>query len=466
MNKDQKVNMDPNAKLSLIERFAYGVGDYSFNLVYSSISAFLLVYYVSVLGVSAVTAGSIMAVSRIFDGVSDLVMGRIVDKTHSKWGKARPWLLRLCVPLAVCFVLMFSIPSGLAGKAQIAYMFLTYNMVSTVFYTGMNVPYATLQGLMTTNQYERGLLGNIRNLLSTAGTMTVNTFVMKMCTAFGGGDQYSQKGWTMTFLILAVLFILLNLFTFYFCHERVVELSSGDSEEKQEASIAECLKSLVKNKYWLILVVFLFVMYFMMSTFFGSAYYFAQYILGDENVYAMTANALSMAQIIMLFCTPFIMKKFGKRNTGLFGMAIASAAFLLTALAGSNVNLVVAANVLKGLGFGCCGATMFGMLQDAITYGSWLTGVQAMGMGNAASSFCMKVGSGIGTAALGWILGAGGFNTDPTSAGALTALNISCIWIPLATCIIGAVCMLLFDLDQHYDQAVADLAEGRWKGSK
>ena len=167
----------------------------------------------------------------------------------------------------------------------------------------------------------------------------------------------------------------------------------------------------------------------------------------------MTANAFSMAQIIMLFCTPFIMKKFGKRNTGLFGMAIASVAFLLTALAGSNVNLVVAANVLKGLGFGCCGATMFGMLQ-------------AMGMGNAAYSFCMKVGSGIGTAALGWILGAGGFNTDSTSAGALTALNISCIWIPLATCVIGAVCMLLFDLDQHYDQAVADLAEGRWKGSK
>ena len=138
MNKDQKVNMDPNEKLSLIERFAYGV--------------------------------------------SDLVMGRIVDKTHSKWEKARPWLLRLCVPLAVCFVLMFSIPSGLAEKAQIAHMFLTYNMVSTVFYTGMNVPYATLQGLMTTNQYERGLLGNIRNLLSTAGTMTVNAFVMKMCT--------------------------------------------------------------------------------------------------------------------------------------------------------------------------------------------------------------------------------------------------------------------------------------------
>lgn len=331
MSENKTVNTDPNAKLSFIERFAYGLGDYSGNLIYSSISAFLLVYYVSVLGVNAVTAGSIMAVSKIFDGVSDLIMGRIVDKTHSKMGKARPWLLRLCVPLAVCFVLMFSVPSGLTGKVQVAYMFLTYNLVSTIFYTGVNVPYATLQGLMTTNQYERGLLGNFRNLLATAGTMTVNTFVMKLCIAFGGGEQYSQKGWTLTFLTLGIIFVILNLVTVYFCKERVV----GQEAEKG---------------------------------------------------------------------------------------------------------------------------------QDAITYGSWLTGVQAMGMGNAAFSFCMKVGSGIGTAALGWILGAGGFNTDPTSPGSLMAINVSCIWIPLATCIIGAVCVFFFDLDQYYDKAVSDLSQGKHKG--
>ncbi len=97
MSENKTVKTDTNAKLSFVERFAYGLGDYSGNLIYSSISAFLLVYYVSVLGVNAVTAGSIMAVSKLFDGVSDLVMGRIVDKTHSKMGKARPWLLRLCV---------------------------------------------------------------------------------------------------------------------------------------------------------------------------------------------------------------------------------------------------------------------------------------------------------------------------------------------------------------------------------
>ena len=98
-----------------------------------------------------------MAISKIFDGVSDLIMGRIVDRTHSRWGKARPWMLRMCVPLAISTVLMFSVPTSLEGRVQIAYIFLTYNLISTIFYTVFNVPYASLQGLMTTNQYERGL---------------------------------------------------------------------------------------------------------------------------------------------------------------------------------------------------------------------------------------------------------------------------------------------------------------------
>lgn len=466
MNNNEKTK-NSNAKLSFIERLAYGLGDYSGNLIYSSISSFLLVYYVSVLGVDAAVAASIMAISKIFDGVSDLIMGRIVDKTHSKWGKARPWILRMCIPLAVCTVLMFSIPSALAGQVQVAYMFLTYNLVSTVFYTGLNVPYATLQGLMTTDQYERGLLGNFRMLLATAGTMTVNTFVMKLCAFFGGGDTNSQRGWTLTFIVLSIVFVILNLVTFFFCQERVADgAGSEPGKEEKGPSVIECLKSLVVNKYWVLMVIFLFCLYFMMSTFFGSAYYFAQYVLGDDSVFAATSNALSMAQIGMMFVTPFIMKKIGKRYTAMIGMGAASVAFVLTALAGTNVTLVIACNVLKGAAFGCGAATMFGLLQDAITYGSWLTGVQAVGMGNAASSFCMKVGSGIGTAALGWILAAGNFNADPTSASAIVSINVACIWVPLITCVIGVVCMIFFDLDKHYEKAVSDLSVGKWKESR
>lgn len=189
-------------------------------------------------------------------------------------------------------------------------------------------------------------------------------------------------------------------------------------------------------------------------------------MLGDVNLYATISNPLSTAQIVMMFATPFIMKKFGKRYTAMAGMAVAAIAFVLTSLAGTNVTMVIACNILKGAAFGCGAATMFGLLQDSITYGSWLTGVQAMGMGNAASSFCMKVGSGIGTAALGWILTAGSFDTNPTGEAALTAIKMGYIWVPVITTVIGVVCMLLFDLDKHYDNAVKDLEAGRWKGSK
>ena len=125
----KEINMNPNAKLSFLERFAYGMGYYAGNLVYAAISAFLLVYYTNVVGASAAAAASIIAISKFFDGVSDLIMGYIVDHTHSKWGKARPWIARLCIPLAVCTVLMFTVPSSFAGSVKIAYIFLKYKLI-------------------------------------------------------------------------------------------------------------------------------------------------------------------------------------------------------------------------------------------------------------------------------------------------------------------------------------------------
>ena len=321
---------------------------------------------------------------------------------------------------------------------------------------------------MTTNQYERGLLGNFRMLLATFGTMTVNTVVLKMVTAFGG-DSYSQKGWTLTFIVLMLVFVALNFITFLCCKERVVENKASEEEEGKKSespSVGACLKSLVTNKYWLIMVVLMFSLYFMMSTFFGANYYFSQYVLGSEESYSSLANVLSLAQMGIMFVTPFIMLKLSKRWTAFIGVILAGAGFLLTAMAGKNISMVLVANIIKGLGFGCQAATMFGLLQDSITFGQWKSGVAAMGMGNAASSFTMKIGSGLGTAALGWILSAGGFDADPTSASAVAAINTAVIWVPLIVAVISAVCLILFNLDKYYDKAVEDLAAGRWAGSE
>lgn len=206
----------------------------------------------------------------------------------------------------------------------------------------------------------------------------------------------------------------------------------------------------------------LFSMFFMMSSFFGSVLYFTKYNMGNEDQYAMVANLLSGAQIVTLFITPFIMKKVSKRNLNMTGMAITAAGLVLSG-ASTNYSFICMTSVIKGIGLGCAGATMFGCLQDAITYGEWKAGYSVAGMGNAASSFCFKIGSGLGTAALGWVLAAGGFDAAKTAqaATALTAITTSFAWIPAVTSALCVVCMLFFDLDKHYDKVVADLAAGK-----
>ncbi len=465
----RELNLAPDAKLNMLERIAYGFGDFGGNLIYTAISSFLLVYYVSVVGISAATAGSILAISRIFDGVSDLIMGRIVDRSNSKRGKALPWLIRMSIPMGICAVLMFTIPGGMSMTAKVVYAFITYNLVSTVFYTGYNVPYATLQGLMTLDSYERGLLGNFRMMLATAGTLLVNNvFTLIAQTVNGGGEEMlyaAQKGWTVAAVVMAIGFVLVSFIPFTLCKERVKQ-DNGGEDGNQGPSLGESLKSLISNKYWVLVVIFLFVLYFMMSTMFGSQFYYVQYRVGNAGAFGSISSIVQIFQIgLMLLVAPILMKKIGKRNTGLIGMIVAGIAYVLTAAAGTNIPFLLVANALKGAGFGLGAATMWGLLQDAITYGQWKTNVQAIGMGNAASSFTMKIGSGIGTAALGWILAAGAFDVDPTTAAAASALSWSYIWVPLITTVLGCICLILFDLDKKYDIIVKDLDEGKWKGT-
>ena len=160
--------------------------------------------------------------------------------------------------------------------------------------------------------------------------------------------------------------------------------------------------------------------------------------------------------------TPFIMKFVSKKNLFMIGAGISVVSFAITGLT-TDYTIICAMSVVKGLGFACAGATMFGLLQDAITYGEWYNGYGTAGMGNAASSFCMKVGSGIGTAALGWILAAGGFDAKAAvqSSSSLAAINASFAWIPAIAMAIAFVALMFFDLDKHYDKAVEDLENGK-----
>ena len=248
--------MEKKSKLTLskvVERFSYGCGDFGCNIIYTAMSAFLMIYYTDYAGVNALAVGTIMMVSRIFDGVSDIIMGILVDRTKSRFGKARPWLLRMCVPFAVSGVLLFSVPISWAATPKLVYVFITYNLVSTVIYTAINVPYSALNALMTQDPYERSVLSIFRNLLATAGTLTINLCTLPLVEYFGD----NASAWTKTFCILGLLAVVAFLINFFGTKERV--RPSGTAQNKNagqktaDVPIMTGIKALFQNKYWIMM---------------------------------------------------------------------------------------------------------------------------------------------------------------------------------------------------------------------
>ena len=439
----------------LSERLAYGFGDFGCNIIYTAMSAFLLFYYTDYAGVSAFAVGTIMMVSRLFDGVSDIIMGVIVDRTKSKYGKARPWILRMCIPFAISGVLLFSVPTSWAETPKLIYVFITYNLVSTVVYTAINVPYSALNALMTQNPYERSVLSIFRNLLATAGTLTINIFTLPLVEFFGN----NALAWTKTFFIFGIVAIIAFLYTFWGTNERVKSVAQLQSTENNDVPVLVGIKALFKNKYWIMMTGMLALFFLMYAINGGSTVYYAKDILGDKNLVGTINGIFNIVQICGMFFIAMMIKKFGKRNIFALGLVLDIIGMLILNYSNGVMSLIIISSVIRGLGNACGGATMWAMVSDTIDYGEWKTGYRTEGLVNSACSFGWKIGNGIGSALLGLILEAGGYvgTAITQTETALFSIEICFIWIPIAIYVIGLVIMSFYHLDKEFPAIIRDL---------
>ena len=399
--------MENKSKLTLsktVERFSYGCGDFGCNIIYTAMSAFLMLYYTDYAGVSALAVGTIMMMSRVFDGISDIIMGVIVDRTKSKFGKARPWLLRMCVPFAVSGVLLFSVPASWAPVPKLVYVFITYNLVSTVIYTAINVPYSALNALMTQDPYERSVLSIFRNLLATAGTLTINTCTLPLVEYFGD----NASAWTKTFCVLGILAVAAFMINFFGTKERVKAANVRDGET-EDVPFAVGIRALFKNKYWIMMTGMLALFFLMYSVNGGATVYYAKDILGDRNLVGTINGIFNVVQIVAMFFIAMLVKKYGKRNVFSTGLVLDIIGMLILNFSNGSMGLIVISSIIRGIGNACGGATMWAMVSDTIDYGEWKTGVRTEGLVNSACSFGYKIGNGIGSALLGLILEIGGY---------------------------------------------------------
>ena len=457
---------DPNGKLGWGERLAYGSGGFAFNMINGIIGSFLTIYFTSAAGLNAGIIATILAVSKVFDGISDLIMGRIVDNTNTKMGKARVWLFRMCIPFAVSTMLLFFVPQGFPDMVKYVYVFLIYNICNAVCLTGMLVPFYSMVGLVTADSYERGLLGNIQQIFQTLGNVFVNSTFVILLTKFSENPNtiYTQRSFTLTLAVYCALMVVVSLFCIFNTKERVkLDAVSADAdkaeEPKKNENVMETVKALLANKYWLLLtlgnfVVFTIIIFYAMGTVF-----FSQYVLYDMSQYGMLANAISVAQFAIMFVTPILMTKISKEKIYTFGMLVMAIGFLGSAITTAPA-LLIGSNVLKGLGVGLSGGMALGMVADTVTYGKLKTGIDTVGMGNAGISAAQKIGLGLGQAVFGWVLAAAGLDAAldaqglPQPESVSTAIKFMYGWVPA---IMAGAMFVIFLLFYHCEKDIKKL---------
>ncbi|MCD7917060.1 MAG: MFS transporter [Clostridiales bacterium] len=445
-----------STKISFWERFSYGCGDLGCNIIYSAMSSFVLFYYTDYVHVDAVIVGSLMAASKLFDGVTDLIMGTIVDRTNSRFGKCRPWILRMAIPFALAAILLFTVPSGLGDTAKYVYIFITYNLVSSVVYTAINVPYATLNALITQDQYERSVLSIFRMILATCGTLLITNLTLPLVEFFGD----NTAAWTKTFIVFGILSIFVFLITFSGTKERV---KPSETTKKEKIGAVTSLKVLAKNKYWLMITVTLVLIFINYSLNSGAAVYYAKVILNDSNMVGPLNLASNLVQIATMFGTAFIIKKIGKRNMLIAGAIVYAVGFALFIPVGTSYVGVMVASAIKGIGNAGISSCMFAIVSDTIEYGEWKTGYRTEGLINSASSFGFKVGNGLGTVIISFAIGLSGYidTAVEQSASAVFSINAIFIYIPVVVCALEVLIMWFYHLDDEYDGIIDDLSNGR-----
>ena len=449
--------MESKEKLTakkVFERFCYGCGDFGCNIIYTAMSAFLLFYYTDYAGVSAAAVGTVMLISRVFDGFSDIVMGMIVDRTKSRHGKARAWILRICVPFALAGVLLFSVPASWAEMPKLVYVFITYNLVSTVVYTAINVPYSSLNALMTQDPYERSVLSIFRNLLATAGTLTINLVTLPLVEFFGD----NAAAWTKTFCVLGILSVIAFLLTFIGTKERVKAVADEDGKVKT-VSLKEGVLGLFHNKYWVMMtcVLAIFFLYYAING--GTTVYYAKDILGDRDLVSTINGIYNAVQIVAMFFIVKLVKLYGKRNVFSIGLVLAAIGMVILEVGGGSMPIIIISSLIRGVGNACGGATMWAMVSDTIDYGEWKNGCRTEGLVNSACSFGYKIGNGVGSALLGLILDMGGYVGEAAvqSSSALFSIRLCFAWIPIAVFVTCFIILRFYHLDEEFDGIIADL---------
>jgi GPH family glycoside/pentoside/hexuronide:cation symporter len=445
----------PGAGLTFKEKLGYGLGDTASHFVWDMVGFWLLFFYTDVYKIPAAAAGTIMLIARFWDMGIDPVIGIISDRTRTRWGKFRPYILFGALPYAILAVLTFTTPDfGVTGK--IIYAGATYVLLMTA-YAAVNLPYSSLAAVMTADTYERSNLNTYRFICAFSGQLMVAGLALTLAKFFGGGDK--AQGFQYTLVLFGFLSLVFFFITFKTSTERVQPLKS------LEGSIKGDFKNLFKNRPWIILAIVGIVSFVMFAMQNAAIVYYFKYYIGNEdsvqsfNVIGTVALIVALYIVALPFSKP-LAKRFGNKNVFIGSSLISGVFFILLYLPGEkNVITIYTLNILAKMAYAPAVPLLWTMIADAADYSEWKTGRRATGLYFSAATFAQKAGWGIGAAITAWLLTA--FNYVPNAIQTPTAL----IGIKLLVSVIPgilymscALFMLFYTIDSKTtDQMKMDL---------
>ena len=406
--------------VKLSEKIGYGLGDMSASMFWKLFGAYLMIFYTDVFGLSAAVVGTMFLITRVWDSVFDPIVSVVADRTDTRWGKFRPYLLWLAIPFGGMAILTFYTPA-LGDTGKIVYAFITYSLMMMV-YSAINVPYASLLGVMSPNPQDRNVLSTFRMMFAYIGSFVALLLFMPLVGAFTGGDtsqEVQQYGWLMAVAVIAVACSLLFFGCFSLTKERVKAVKC------EKTPLMTDIRDLLGNRPWWILLGAGIASLVFNSIRDGATVYYFKYFV-DETSYGNVTVAgipfvlsglyLAVGQasnIIGVVLAAPIASKIGKRQTFMWAMIIAtvlSVAFYY--LDRNQLMLIFLLQVVISVCAGSVFPLLWSMYADCADYSELKTGNRATGLIFSSSSMSQKFGWAIGTAITGWLLAAFGFQAN------------------------------------------------------
>ncbi len=424
--------MEEKKYLKWYNKVGYGAGDIAGNVVYAFLTSFVMIYLTNTVGLNPGIVGTLIAVSKIFDGVTDVFFGSMIDKTKSRLGKARPWMLYGYIGCSITLAAIFAVPMSLGTTAQYAWFFIAYTMLNAVFYTANNIAYSALTALVTKNSRERVEMGSYRFIFAFSTSLLIQFVTLDFVDIMGGGAE----GWRAVAIIYSIIGLIVNTISTL----SVKELSEEElNEGKEEAAgekytLFETAKLLFSNKYY-IMICGTYILQQIYGAMISMGIYFMTYILLNEKLFGVFSWAVNIPLIIALLITPSLVERWsGMYRLNLTGYCIATIGRALVVVAGymGSVPLMLLFTAIAAFGTGPWQGDMNAVIAACSEYTYLTKHKRVDGSMYSCTSLGVKLGGGIGTAITGWLLAFSGFDGKAAvqTESCINMIYIMYLWIP------------------------------------